>query len=207
LALRLSQIDELTRSDHSYLAEADQCYFIGEYTARAGYEHSSTNDLILNFKKPPSRRSNEREWRYKVAAVERAARMFREVLDEAWLRKATLCPVPPSKAKGDSEYDDRMLWMLGLIGSGLDVRELVLQRATIRSSHGAQHRPTPEELAANYLLDEACIEPTPRVIGVFDDLLTTGSHFVTMKQTLVARMPGVRVVGLFLARRVLPATT
>jgi hypothetical protein len=87
LALRLSEIDELTRVDHSHLADSDRCYFIGEYTARAGFSHSSTNDLILNFKKSPSRRSNEREWRHKVAAVQRVAQMFREVLDEAWLQR------------------------------------------------------------------------------------------------------------------------
>ena len=42
-------IDELTRRDHYYLDETE-CVFIGEYTARAGYQHSQTNQLILNLK-------------------------------------------------------------------------------------------------------------------------------------------------------------
>jgi hypothetical protein len=49
--LRLTKIDDLTRSDHSYLTAADDCYFLGEYTARKGFAFSATNRLILNFKK------------------------------------------------------------------------------------------------------------------------------------------------------------
>ena len=31
---RLTEVDDLTRPDRSYLTEDDHCYFIGEYTAR-----------------------------------------------------------------------------------------------------------------------------------------------------------------------------
>ena len=34
---RLTKIDDLTRPDHSYLAAVDDCYVLGEYTARKGY--------------------------------------------------------------------------------------------------------------------------------------------------------------------------
>ena len=53
---RFTEIDELTRPDHSWLTDDDRCYFLGEYTARQGYSYSPTNNLILNFKKEMDRR-------------------------------------------------------------------------------------------------------------------------------------------------------
>jgi hypothetical protein len=61
LPQRLTKIDDLTRPDHSYLTANDDCYFIGEYTARRGFAFSSTNNLILNFKKPMDRRNRPAE--------------------------------------------------------------------------------------------------------------------------------------------------
>jgi len=37
---------------------------------------------------------------------------------------------------------------------------------------------------------------------VFDDFLTTGSHFRAMTSVLEAEFPGVPITGLFIARRV-----
>ena len=79
---RLTEIDELTRPDHSWLTADDRCYFLGEYTARQGYAYSPTNDLILNFKKPPDRQGRP-EWRYKELAIQRAATAFRLALGAA----------------------------------------------------------------------------------------------------------------------------
>ncbi|QXP89654.1 hypothetical protein [Methylococcus capsulatus] len=46
------------------------------------------------------------------------------------------------------------------------------------------------------------IEPPPKVIGLFDDVLTTGAHFKATQSMLQETFPGVRVIGLFIARRV-----
>ena len=48
---RLTEIDDLARPDHWYLTPEDDCYFLGEYTARKGFVFSATNQLVLNFKK------------------------------------------------------------------------------------------------------------------------------------------------------------
>ena len=50
---RLRIVGDLERPDHWYLDPTDVCAFFGEYTARAGYGHSSTNQLIHNLKKNP----------------------------------------------------------------------------------------------------------------------------------------------------------
>ena len=111
---RLSEIDELTRPDHSYLTEDDRCYFLGEYTARRGFSYSETNDVIYKFKKGVERRGRP-EWVYKDRAIARAARAFREAMAPADLDRLTFVPIPPSKAKADPLYDDRMTRMLGAI--------------------------------------------------------------------------------------------
>ena len=46
---RLTKIDDLALPDHYYLTAEDDCYFLGEYTARKGYAFSPTNQLVLNF--------------------------------------------------------------------------------------------------------------------------------------------------------------
>jgi hypothetical protein len=86
---RLTKIDDLARPDHFYLTPVDDCYFLGEYTARKGFAFSATNQLILNFKKSMDKRATA-QWRYKEKAIEEAAAAFRASLNSEWLEKATL---------------------------------------------------------------------------------------------------------------------
>lgn len=200
---RLQLIDELSRGDHYHLTPEDQCYYWGEYTARQPYSFSETNNLIINFKKSPLRR-NRPEWQYKERAIERAAAIFRSAFTPEAFRQATFVPVPPSKARDHVEYDDRMVRLLQLIGHGraADIRELVVQTQTIEAAHDAAVRPRPGDLVAVYAIDETIAEPSPQTVFVFDDVLTTGSHFKAMQRVLRHRYPGVPVVGFFIARRV-----
>jgi hypothetical protein len=136
LPTRLSKIDEPTRPDHTFLDAADTCYYLGEYTARAGFAFSPTNDLIQNLKKPMDRKDRP-EWRYKVWAINRSAQMLREVLPEEWFARVTFVPVPPSKTRDHVEYDDRLLQILRKVGEGrnLDIRELVVMTESIDPAH------------------------------------------------------------------------
>jgi predicted amidophosphoribosyltransferase len=115
-----------------------------------------------------------------------------------------LVPIPPSKSKSDALYDDRLVRMVRGIRAqpALDVRELVLQRTSTVAVHDQENRPTPKQIQANYAIDPAIRDPVPQVIGLFDDVLTTGAHFRAASTTLQQSFPGVRIVGLFIARRV-----
>ena len=108
---RLTKIDELSRPDHSWLTEADACYFLGEYTARKGFAHSPTNGLINNIKKTMNK-AGRPEWRYKGVAISQAAAALRGAIGDDSLQRMTLVPIPPSKTKTDPLYDDRILRML-----------------------------------------------------------------------------------------------
>jgi predicted amidophosphoribosyltransferase len=51
-------------------------------------------------------------------------------------------------------------------------------------------------------VDRPVTEPAPQVIGLIDDVLTTGAHFKAAQVILNEALPGVPIVGIFLARRV-----
>lgn len=199
---RFTEIDDLTRPDHWHLTPEDRCFFLEEYTARAGYAFSETNSLILNFKKSPEKRGRP-EWRYKEEAIRKVAGMFRNALSRDWLATVTLVPIPPSKAKGDPLHDDRMLRMLQRVGHELviDLRELILQRKSTAAVHESGNRPSPNELARNYCIDESIAEPPPKTVALFDDLLTAGAHFKAAQTVIKTRYPDVPTVGIFIARR------
>jgi len=42
----------------------------------------------------------------------------------------------------------------------------------------------------------------PKHIGLFDDVITAGSHFRAAKDLLQDRFPEAKIVGIFVARRV-----
>jgi hypothetical protein len=201
---RFTKIDELTRGDHTYLAADDECLFLGDYSARKGFAHSATNSLILNFKKPLSRKGLP-GWRYKGQATRDVADAYSRNLGTA-LSHLTLVPVPPSKLKSDPEYDDRMITMLRALqppaGIRADVRELVAQIKEMPAAHGSENRPPPAEWEKAYAIDESVAAPTPVWVGIVDDLLVTGCRFRAMSNVLRRRFPQARITGLFIARRV-----
>ena len=202
-AIRLTRVDTLTRQDHWHLTTDDLCYYIGEYTARQGYTYSHTNSLILNFKKPVDRRERP-EWRYKLAAIQEAADAFRRGMSTEALDRLTFIPIPPSKARDDPKYDDRLTQMLKAIRRqpALDIRELIVQTESAKAAHDREERPRPRQIEALYKVDETLSVPAPNAIAVVDDLLTTGAHFKAAQSVLVAQFPGIPVIGLFIARRV-----
>jgi hypothetical protein len=203
---KLSKIDDLTRPDHYYLTAEDECFFFGEYTARGGFAVGATNDFIINFKKGMERKSRPKEWAYKTGAIKAASAALSKRLPEAFLRAATLVPMPPSKAKNDPLYDDRLVQMLeGIaVGYDLDVRELLLQNGSREQGAHGGDRLGPDGLEALYSINPDCAAPAPTVVGLFDDVLVTGASFRAGKAVIQAKYPDVKVYGLFLARRAIP---
>lgn len=204
--MRLQKIDESNRADHYFLDDQDDCYYVLEYTPRQGPHHSSTNDLIINLKKPVDRRGRP-EYRYKEWAIRQAGTILRSVLSEEYVTSTTWVPVPCSKTRQHPLYDDRMSQVLQYVTENLqvDVRELVVQTQDLEGFHdGCRLRP--EELLQHYELDLGlCAAREPSSLAVVDDLLTTGSHFKAASAILRDRWPDVPIAGIFVARRYIPA--
>ena len=206
MTVRLSQIDDSSRPDHVRLGPADDCYYLYEYTSGRNYAFSQTNSRIINLKKKPSS-SSHAELGYKYAEIEKCSIALRETLNPLWLDSATLVPVPGSKARTHPDFDDRMTRVCRGIRPGLDVREMVAQRASVATAHetaAGDDRVSVQDLLNVYELHEALANPPPTSIGIVDDVLTAGTHYRAMHTILSQRFPGVRIIGIFIARRVFP---
>lgn len=203
MPLRLSQIDDLTRGEHAFLTANDECFYWGEYHVGKGYSHGPTNSLISNLKKLPSLRGSA-QYAHKENAIRRVGRVFCSTI-KASPGPFTVVPIPPSKIPGEPEYDDRMLQIasLAVAGTNSDARELVRQTAGYEASHlgGGGHRIRPEELMTLYEIVEHEAPPYDLIL-IIDDVLTAGAHFRAMKDTILQRFPGKRVIGLMVARAV-----
>lgn len=199
---QLIEIDELTRRDHSHLEPDDICVFLGEYIVGGGWQAGRTNQLILNLKKSPELRK-ERQWYYKEQAIEQAANEFRAALDLDSLSDVTMVPMPPSLAKSDPLYDDRMVQVVRHVcrGTKADVRELLYQSTSRESFHSSSQRRDMEGLIDNFRIDETVADPPPGIVVVVDDVLTTGASFKAAKTVLQRRFgTTLDVLGLFVAR-------
>lgn len=82
--------------------------------------------------------------------------------------------------------------------------ELIEQITSTETFKGG-NRKKPDELRQNYRFNEQLlrggVHPS---IGIVDDVLTTGSHFRAIKDMILERLPDTKVVGFFIARRVIP---
>ena len=205
LPTRFTRIDELTRTEHIHLNDKDECWFLGEYTARRGYAFSETNSLILNFKKSVDKQ-NSPEWKHKLDAISICATAFRRALTPDALTEWTFVPVPPSEAKESTLYDDRLLKMLISMSPdyGTDIREMVSQTESTSPSHLSEIRLQPDDIEILYELVEPTRKSSPNIIAIVDDILTTGAHFKAMKNILSEHYPNASILGLFIARRVIP---
>ncbi|WP_241610195.1 hypothetical protein [Rosenbergiella epipactidis] len=197
--MRLTLIDELTRSQHPFLTQDDRCLFFGEYTARGGYAFSDTNDLIHNFKKGVEKKGRA-EWAYKEWAIKRVAELINSISDTDQL---TFVPVPPSKSRQDPLYDERLISVLQICQQTkpvTDFREMVYQKVSMDASHTIQDRHSPDDILMNYGFNQELALNTRNNIVIFDDVLTAGSHYKAMKSLIKHHLPDKNIIGVFVAR-------
>ncbi|MFZ4013582.1 hypothetical protein ACOYHA_18945 [Klebsiella pneumoniae] len=119
------------------------------------------------------------------------------------LKDLTFVPIPPSKCHEDPLYDGRMIEVLESakrINADIDYRELVRQRESRAASHNSEVRQTPEEIASNYIFERSQAQSLRKMIVIFDDVLTAGSHYKAMKAVIRTHLPESVIVGLFVAR-------
>jgi hypothetical protein len=198
---QLLLIDEIEIRDHYYLTlGVDTCYYYFKYTAERGYSYSKTNNLILNFKKKLDRRG-EGHFRYKGEAITEIANLLTR-LSQNSINKSTFVPIPPSKSKANPLYDDRMTQVLnlGLKDRNADIRELVYQNTDTVECHISGNRDI-TALEDILEIDENLVEGVREYIVIVDDVLTTGCHYIAMRNILRRRFPEAKIIGLFIARR------
>jgi hypothetical protein len=202
---RFRKIDETNGHEYHYILEGDQCYYIWERMSQVKVEYNKypTNNLISNLQIPVScRADNPWRFKHKTNAIAFAAEALSKLLPLDWRAGGTFVPIPPSKVEGDPEHDPRLVGVLHAVQPPLsDIRLFIGQRS---NSDSKQKGLAPTERAENYYILEERAEPEPELVFLFDDVLTTGSHFKAAQRVIGNRFPGTVVVGLFLARAVRP---
>lgn len=194
----LQQIDTKNSNVISELNHNDECHYLGDYVS--GEWHHPMTSFILDFK------SKSDHFRY--ANKGRAIQQLARVLSGINLEDFTIVPVPPSKAKNDPLYDDRLVRTLKAVesikGCALDVRELVTQNQSYEASHDSarlrKNRPTSWDLMSRYRMADIPADELKDTIIIFDDVITKGSHFKAIQRLLSEKYPDKNIIGLFIAQ-------
>jgi len=211
----LVKIDIEEKAEHSALRlPDDECYYLFDFYPSRRYGFDAGNDLVKNLKRRVDRSDgpalNRKDW-----AMRDVANLLRPALAALFdPANTTFVPVPPSATRSSPLYDDRVAHLLWLACPAAgDIRELIVCREEREPVHFSAERPSAEELFANYALGEGgggsgapaavAAGPVRERIVVFDDVITSGNHFVACKRFLLGHFPGRRVAGVFVARRVL----
>lgn len=163
---------------HCYLTCADDCYFAEPYQCN---HRKGIRSAILALK-----RSN-------TFAITYFAEQLAAAVPREWATGYTFVPMP--RSSGRSNALRSVLQKMAV----RDCRELVLQRGRTPPSHRGW-RPSPAARAELFCINSNVAEPRPHTVVIFDDVVTTGSHFRAAKLVLRERWPELNVVGLFLAR-------
>src|SRR5437899_7503001 len=85
------------------LDATDECYYARDYQSRARFDSCEANDLIFNFKKPPTLKGTN-QWKWKLWAIDRFAAELASIIPN----KSHVAAIPASKRADHPEYDDRM---------------------------------------------------------------------------------------------------
>ncbi len=201
--MSLYKIDDVTLPDHHFLTGEDYCYFLLNYKPNAGFSGGATNSLILNFKKSLDKKGFP-EYRYKEAAIRQVGQLLlSHVVPRIDLESATLVPIPPSKSKKNALFDNRMTQALeaGCRDLDYDVRELLVTVNDSQPVHISDNYRDPEALFANIAIDQLVVQNLKKNVILFDDVITTGAHYVACKRRLLEFNPNLNVSGIFIARR------
>lgn len=201
---RLRTIGELERPDHWHLEEGDSCVFFGEYTPGENWGHSSTNQLILNLKKKPSRARGTPQWPHKMRAIRDVAAAIRLNLMPEALATTLFVPIPSSKGPTHPDFDPRMLQIAQGIGQPARAAELIEAIGDRPAFHENNEPRDPEVLMQQLQVSTSPLPPNSERIILIDDMITTGCSYRACKNLLEAQYPDVPVFGLFVARRILP---
>lgn len=201
---RLRTIGDLERPDHYHLTKDDECAFFGEYTSGKSWAHSSTNQVIYNLKKKPSRARGTPQWMHKVRTIgDLGAAIRRCVVPEA-LSTTLFVPIPSSKGPTHEDYDPRMMQVAHQIGAPARAMELISNVCDRDAFHENANTRDPEELKQQLNVSSAQIPDDVERIILLDDMVTTGCSFRACKDLLLDQYPGRSVYGLFVSRRVIP---
>lgn len=214
MTLKIRRIEENEFDDHSFLKNGDKLFCLGDYFKNDidSYMYS----LIHNLKKPPTRRGLD-EWRFKEKSINEVSSYLSKVMRVLSREKSSTfwVPIPPSKVIGDELYDDRLKQILDkaseILSQGRNhnthIANVLFQNSSRDASHISEDRPKPQELQKLYtLMPITNFDQDKDLIILFDDVMTTGSHFKAASSKILELYPNAQIIGCFIARRAFKET-
>lgn len=206
-------VDRMLQSSPRYIRPNGKCVYHMEYWPHQGYQASEANRKIINLKKPVDRKGKS-EWYYKGKAIEQFA------VDLAYLisdyDNVALVPIPPSQARTDPLYDDRIdqvcnratdfVRTLFRYMGNARVCPLLEQAVTVPSSHLGTERRDPDQIKAGLTISYDHNLDWVQTLILVDDVLTSGAHFTACRELIEETYPLLagRIRGAFWARSVNP---
>ena len=199
-------LDPPARADHLLLSERDRCAYLAEYPVGRAYRDSPMSRLVRDFKCAPAlTRMDARSKQRKHEAIVKMADWLRAAVTREQAERCTWVPIPPSKRRGDPDFDARLETTLSQAfrDCDLDLRRLLYQSGNSHSDHSAAIRLSEQALYDMLRVDIAELQRQPlrKRIVLFDDVLTSGKHFKCCQRRLLECVPQIPVLGLFLLRR------
>jgi len=176
-----------------YIKDSDHCYYAREYISRGGYEASGTNQLIMNFKKDPIKKSLA-EWHYKLEAQKKFAEELATILP----LNAEIAAIPTSKNKNDSAYDSRFEETFKILLSKRDdvlIRDPLYVPKTVPPLHltnkgSERSRSVNQKYTELALNKEELALISANYLYLIDDVITTGASFKASQQLLTENFSG-----------------
>lgn len=198
-------VDEVARRT-LILEESDICYYYLVRTSE-GYNASTANSRIENFKKKPERfRDNASVWRYKLDEIERFAADVCDLLARpdfenmlSHLRRPVIAPIPPSKARSHEFYDSRMEDLCKKIAESngrIEFENPFSMRDNVTPMHEGGTREV--DYLKRKLMFSGFSMP-PDLVILIDDVLLKGTHYVACRDIIRGVYPAVPIIGLFLS--------
>jgi hypothetical protein len=208
IALLPTAVDDMARTEHAYLSASDQCWYLARYAAGSGYRAGPINQLIANLKCLPSDAvRNPHRARHKQRAISAAAAMMRAALSRGLVESVTWIPIPPSRARHDPDFDDRLVRILrcAFEGYDLDLRNVLYQAVSTVSDHINDQRMGAAALYDRIQINWHALQcrPVRARLVLFDDVLTTGKHYKCCERRLRQVLPDTVINGVFVVRRAL----
>ncbi len=188
--------------DLSHIKDNDVWLYAREYKADTGYKGGPVNSLVLNFKKSPSSKKNKLEWSYRKKAV----RQFKEDVEPLLKtnpKGGILTAVPSSKTKDHPEYNSRFEDLFKEILKSLPGWQ-VEWPVEIKENQEPAHRSgerSPEFFKKNYIW-KGFKYKEPKILCIFDDVITTGSHLRAMSDFLRENKYTGKIIGICWAKTI-----
>lgn len=190
-----------------YIEETDFCIYARDYISGKNYNYCETNQLISNFKKSGLKKDKKNEWMYRNRAIEQFKLEIQQLFKQLFKKPDSknklkiITAIPSSKKKNEPEYNNRFEDLFNKLrksDSSLIEAWPVEIKKTIQASHRGGER-NPEYIKENYVW-KGFKKRLPKILFVFDDIITTGAHFRAMSDFLRDNKYKGHIIGIIWAR-------